>query len=112
MIELDRKPASAARGASEHDAAQGSWVLLAPERVFKADAIAAEILKRCDGEATFATIADDLARGIHARRASGSMADVVPMLQALGRQAAAGALRLAMRTTRHARPRRSACSPS
>ena len=35
-----------------HNEAQGGWVLLAPERVFKADAIAAEILKRCTGEAT------------------------------------------------------------
>jgi pyrroloquinoline quinone biosynthesis protein D len=40
--------------------AQGGWVLLAPERVFKADAIAAEIIKRCTGEATFAAIIDDL----------------------------------------------------
>ncbi len=35
-----------------HNEAQGGWVLLAPERVFKADAVAVEILKRCDGEAT------------------------------------------------------------
>src|ERR1700737_510904 len=35
-----------------HNEAQGGWVLLAPERVFKADAIAAEIIKRCTGEAT------------------------------------------------------------
>ena len=35
-----------------HNEAQGGWVLLAPERIFKADAIAAEILKRCTGEAT------------------------------------------------------------
>ena len=30
--------------------AQGGMVLLAPERVFKPDAIAVEILKRCDDE--------------------------------------------------------------
>ena len=29
--------------------AQGGWVLLAPERVFKADSITVEILKRCTG---------------------------------------------------------------
>jgi len=45
-----------------HNEAQGGWVLLAPERVFKADAIAAEIIKRCTGEATFAAIVDDLAK--------------------------------------------------
>ena len=44
-----------------HNEAQGGWVLLAPERVFKADAIAVEILKRCTGEATLAAIVDDLA---------------------------------------------------
>ena len=44
-----------------HDEAQGGWILLAPERVFKADAIAAEIIKRCTGEATLAEIIDDLA---------------------------------------------------
>jgi hypothetical protein len=36
-----------------HNEAQGGWVLLAPERVFKADAIAAEIIKRCTGEDHF-----------------------------------------------------------
>jgi pyrroloquinoline quinone biosynthesis protein D len=41
--------------------AQGGLVLLAPERVFKPDAIAAEILKRCTGEATLAAIVDELA---------------------------------------------------
>jgi pyrroloquinoline quinone biosynthesis protein D len=51
-----------------HNEAQGGWVLLAPERVFKADAIAAEILKRCTGEATFATIVDDLAAAFSAPR--------------------------------------------
>src|ERR1700730_17774337 len=43
-----------------HNEAQGGWVLLAPERVFKADAIAAEIIKRCTGEATFSELIDDL----------------------------------------------------
>ncbi len=51
-----------------HNEAQGGWVLLAPERVFKADAIAAEIVKRCSGEATFADIVDDLARTFAAPR--------------------------------------------
>jgi pyrroloquinoline quinone biosynthesis protein D len=41
--------------------AHGGWVLLAPERVFKADAIAVEIIKRCTGRATLAEIVDDLA---------------------------------------------------
>ena len=51
-----------------HNEAQGGWVLLAPERVFKADAIAVEILKRCTGDATFAAIVDDLAATYKAPR--------------------------------------------
>ena len=48
--------------------AQGGWVLLAPERIFKADPIAVEILKRCTGEATYAAIVDDLAKTFNAPR--------------------------------------------
>ncbi|MBX6425929.1 MAG: pyrroloquinoline quinone biosynthesis peptide chaperone PqqD [Variibacter sp.] len=45
----------------QHSPAHGGYVLLAPERVFKADAIAAAILARCTGEATLSAIVDDLA---------------------------------------------------
>ena len=48
--------------------AQGGFVLLAPERVFKPDPIALEILKRCTGDATFAAIVDDLATTFAAPR--------------------------------------------
>ena len=51
-----------------HNEAQGGWVLLAPERVFKADPIAVEIVKRCTGEATFGEIVDDLAKTFNAPR--------------------------------------------
>ena len=51
-----------------HNEAQGGWVLLAPERIFKADAIAVEILKRCTGEATLDAIVDDLAATFNAPR--------------------------------------------
>src|SRR3977135_1216166 len=51
-----------------HNEAQGGWVLLAPERVFKADQIAVEIIKRCTGEATFGEIVDDLANTYAAPR--------------------------------------------
>ena len=62
--------------------AQGGFVLLAPERVFKADAIAAEVLKRCTGEATFATIVDDLATTFSAPRER-ILADVSALLRGL-----------------------------
>jgi pyrroloquinoline quinone biosynthesis protein D len=65
-----------------HNEAQGGFVLLAPERVFKADAIAAEILKRCTGEATVAQIVDDLVRTYQAPRER-IAADVTQLLQGL-----------------------------
>jgi pyrroloquinoline quinone biosynthesis protein D len=65
-----------------HSEAQGGWVLLAPERVFKADAIAAEIVKRCTGESTFAAIVDDLAQAYSAPRER-VLADVTVMLRGL-----------------------------
>ena len=65
-----------------HSEAQGGWVLLAPERIFKADAIAHEILKRCTGEATFQAIVDDLAATFNAPRERIS-ADVTALLRGL-----------------------------
>ncbi len=65
-----------------HNEAQGGWVLLAPERVFKADAIAAEVVKRCNGEATLADIVDDLAKAFNAPRER-VLTDVTALLQGL-----------------------------
>ena len=65
-----------------HNEAQGGWVLLAPERIFKADAIAAEILKRCTGEASFAAIVEDLATTFNAPRER-IQADVSKLLSGL-----------------------------
>ena len=50
-------------------------MLLAPERVFKADPIAAEIIKRCTGEVTFGELVDDLAK-IYAAPREKILADV------------------------------------
>ncbi len=65
-----------------HNEAQGGWVLLAPERVFKADQIAVEIIKRCTGEATFAAIIDDLVATFKAPR-DRILADVTTLLRSL-----------------------------
>jgi pyrroloquinoline quinone biosynthesis protein D len=65
-----------------HNEAQGGFVLLAPERVFKADAIAAEILKRCTGEASVAAIVDDLATTFKAPRER-ILTDVTKLLGSL-----------------------------
>ena len=65
-----------------HNEAQGGWVLLAPERVFKADQIAAEIVRRCTGEATLGEIVDDLAKTYAAPREK-ILADVTALLRGL-----------------------------
>ena len=65
-----------------HSEAQGGWVLLAPERVFKADTIAVEIVKRCTGEATLGAIVDDLAKTFSAPRER-ILTDVTALLQGL-----------------------------
>ncbi|MGZ3326497.1 MAG: pyrroloquinoline quinone biosynthesis peptide chaperone PqqD [Xanthobacteraceae bacterium] len=65
-----------------HNEAQGGWVLLAPERVFKPDQIAVEIIKRCTGEVTFGEIVDDLAKTYAAPREK-ILADVGAMLRGL-----------------------------
>ena len=65
-----------------HSEAHGGFVLQAPERVFKADAIAAEILKRCTGEATVGAIVDDLAATYKAPRER-ILADVTALLGSL-----------------------------
>jgi pyrroloquinoline quinone biosynthesis protein D len=66
-----------------HNEAQGGWVLLAPERVFKADAITVEILKRCTGEATVAAIVDDLAQAFAGAPRDRIRGDVVTLLGGL-----------------------------
>ena len=63
-----------------HDGAQGGWVLLAPERLFKADAIAAEIIKGCTGEVTIAELVDELAKSYAAPREE-ILADVGSLLR-------------------------------
>ena len=67
-ISPDAKPKLPRGVRLTHNEAQGGWVLLAPERVFKPDPIAVEIIKRCTGEATFAAMVDDLARTFNAPR--------------------------------------------
>ena len=66
-----------------HNEAQGGWVLLAPERVFKADAIAHEILKRCTGEASVQQIVDDLAKAFAGAPRERIHADVVKLIGGL-----------------------------
>ncbi len=81
-IAADAKPRLPRGVRLVHNEAQGGWVLLAPERVFKADAIAAEIVKRCTGEVTLAAIVDDLAKTYSAPRER-ILTDVSALLRTL-----------------------------
>ena len=82
VISDDAKPRLPRGVRLTHNEAQGGWVLLAPDRIFKADAVAAEILKRCTGEATLAAIVDDLAAAFNAPRER-ILADVSKLLRGL-----------------------------
>ena len=53
-----------------YDEAREQWLLMGPERLFKLDPIALEILKRCDGERDLAAIVEDLARSFEAEAAA------------------------------------------
>ena len=78
----DRKPRFPRGVRLVNSEAHGGWVLLAPERLFKTDAISLEILKRCTGEATMDAIVDELAAAYNAPRAL-IAADVTKLLDDL-----------------------------
>jgi coenzyme PQQ biosynthesis protein PqqD len=82
MIAADAKPRLPRGVRLTHNEAQGGWVLLAPERVFKAEGPAHEVIKRCTGEATVNDIVDDLAKTFNAPRER-IMTDVSAMLAGL-----------------------------
>ena len=64
------------------DKQRDQWVILAPERLFVLDAIALEIVKRCDGQASVADIVNDLAETYSAPRDT-ILKDVGTLLQDL-----------------------------
>jgi len=53
----------------KHDAVRGGEVLLAPERVVRADPVAVAILQRCDGARTLDNIVDELCEAYKGDRA-------------------------------------------
>jgi pyrroloquinoline quinone biosynthesis protein D len=65
-----------------HDATRDQWTVLAPERVFKPDAIAIAVLQLCDGKRTVDDIAGELARTYDAPKVQ-ILTDVMAMLQDL-----------------------------
>ena len=61
-------PRLASHARLQHDKHRDQWVVQAPERLLVLDAVAHEILRRCDGAATVAAIVDDLAKAYAAPR--------------------------------------------
>ena len=53
-----------------YDEAREQWLLMGPERLFKLDPIALEILRRCDGERDFTAIVEDLAASFETEAAA------------------------------------------
>lgn len=53
----------------KHDETRGEWLLLAPERVIKANPIAVAVIEKCDGNRTLNEIVDELAQAYKADRA-------------------------------------------
>ena len=70
------------RGVRLTENPQQGWVLVAPERVFKADGIASMILQRCDGTVSIAQMADEFAAAYNAPR-DRILSDILGLLQTL-----------------------------
>jgi pyrroloquinoline quinone biosynthesis protein D len=64
------------------DSARGTWTMLAPERVFTPDEIAAAVLQLCDGSRTVEDMVLELSASYNASR-DRMLADIVSMLQEL-----------------------------
>ena len=82
VIAADARPRLPRGVRLQHSEAQGGMVLLAPERVFKPDAVALAVLQRCTGDAAFSQIVDDLAATYQAPRER-ILADVTVLLTGL-----------------------------
>jgi pyrroloquinoline quinone biosynthesis protein D len=82
MLAEDTVPKLAVGVKFRFDAVRDVWVLLAPERLFQPDPIAAEILKLIDGERTLCAITDALVVKYQAPRAL-IATDVAALLQDL-----------------------------
>jgi len=66
----------------KRDEARSRWTLLAPERIFEIDAIAAAVLELCDGKRDLKTIVAELAQR-YAAPPDAIEKDVVAMLAGL-----------------------------
>ncbi len=81
-VALDSRPRLPRGVRMRRDEARGRWTLLAPERIFEIDDVAAAVLGLCDGERELSAIVDELAERYKAPRDLIEK-DVVAMLQDL-----------------------------
>lgn len=65
-----------------HDKTRGRWTILAPERIFRLDVIAASVLERCDGARTVDAIAQELAASYTTPK-DRILTDIIALLQEL-----------------------------
>ena len=82
MITETTRPALPRHIKLRHDPGRGRWILLAPERVFEPDEIAANILQLCDGKHSVSEIVTQLAKDYNAP-ADQIRSDVIDILQEL-----------------------------
>jgi pyrroloquinoline quinone biosynthesis protein D len=82
LISADSRPRLPAGVRLRFDAQRDAWVMLAPERVLFPDAIAVEILQRCDGGASVESIARELAQRFEAELDQ-VRGDIVELLEEL-----------------------------
>lgn len=82
-IAADACPRVSKRFRLQWEDAQQAWVLLYPEGMVKLNQSAGEIIKRCDGTRTVATIVEDLEQAFGA---SGLAAEVAGFLDVARRQ--------------------------
>ncbi len=85
MIAAESRPRLARGVRLREDPARGGHVLLAPERVLNPNRTAIEVLRRCDGERTFAALVDELADAFSADREA-IAADVAALLTDLAQK--------------------------
>lgn len=66
-----------------HDAARATWTIQAPERSFVLDALAHQVIRRCDGQARLDAIIDGLCADFPDAPREVIASDVTAMLQGL-----------------------------
>jgi pyrroloquinoline quinone biosynthesis protein D len=81
LAEPSSRPRLALHRRLQFDKARETWTVQAPERTFVLDQTAHAIVSRCNGEATIATVVDDLCRAYDGAPRDAVAADVLKLVQ-------------------------------